>query len=212
LLHVSVATWGAWRDLIEVELEGFGKLEAVNGSTMSVSYKKSANITRVKLQAHNRSCLCSRIHLGPLVGNLERSKILTIQIVGQHITRLDTNESIVKSGIGSQSCNCAVDCVARKQLLAQDGVEGELVFAVQTHELVCAELERLDCSASSGEWQDELNAIPAEDIYLTGTILAVPGSYGKQGLDRVVCEGRDLRVDAVANQIIEGEELRSQTG
>ena len=150
LFHVSVATRSTWGNLIEVKLEGFGKLEAVDSSTVSISDKKSTNIAWVELQAHDRSCLCPRIHLSPLVGDLERSKILTVQVVGQHITSLDTNESIIKSGISSQSGDCPVDGVARKQFLAQDGVEGEFMFAVQTYELVCAELERLDGSTSSG--------------------------------------------------------------
>jgi hypothetical protein len=150
LLHVSVATWGARGDFIEVKLEGFGKFEAVNSSTVSVSYKKSANITRMKLQAHDRSCLCSRIHLGPLVGDLEGGQVLAIQIVGQHIASLYTNESIVKGRIGGQSSDCSVYGVAGQQFLAQHGVEGEFMLAVQTHELVCAELERFDCSTSSG--------------------------------------------------------------
>ena len=49
LVRVSVATGGAWWDLVMVKLEGFGKLEAIDGSTLLVPNQQSANVSWMEL-------------------------------------------------------------------------------------------------------------------------------------------------------------------
>ena len=84
------------------------------------------------------------------------------------------------------------------------------MLAVHTNQLVGTELQGRDCHTARRQWQDDLDSTPAKDVDLAWSILTVAGTYGKQGLNGIICKSRDLRVDAIAEDIIDGEQIRSQ--
>lgn len=76
----------------------------------------------------------------------------------------------------------------------------DIVLAIPADELVGAKLQlSYRCPSWCGEGHAD-SLLPV-DVYQAGTELGVIGAHGKQRLNRVVCKGSKLGVDAITGKL-----------
>ena len=90
--------------------------------------------------------------------------------------------------------------VVGKHALGLETEDANIILAVEYNELVCSELYLTD-GGSSREVQGYTDSTLTVDVDEAGSKAGVVGADGEEVLDRVVCECRDLRVDAIPSEL-----------
>ncbi len=115
-------------------------------------------------------------------------------------TILQTNQAVVETRIRKDSRHLPWRSIVCYLPLGVQTEDADIVLAVNHNYLVCAELYLFYARSS---WWVECctDSSLAEDVDHAGAELGLVGTDGEEGLDRIVCEGGYLGIDAIASEL-----------
>jgi hypothetical protein len=120
---------------------------------------------------------------------------------------LCSEQCIVEGRIGVQRRDLGRRRVRVDQLLGLEREDREVVLGVDTQQLLCAELQKLDRGCAR-QWQDDLDSVLPEDVDLPVSELAFARADGEERLDGVVCDLCDFGVYAIVADLVSSAWVR----
>lgn len=158
--------------------------------------------------------------LRPKVGDPEWRKSLAIKVISDDVacvillacthcyhfrtlfarTTLKTDECIIQAGVCQQRCDVTRRSVGDQGLFRLERIYADFILGIDANQFIAAELDEF---RRGFPWKCEDNRHPslAEDIDLTAPKLSITCSHRKQGLNGIVRERADLRVNATSREL-----------